>query len=567
MNPIRKLHRWTLLILAVIILAGIAASAEDDPARDAAPPGILPIVILKGSDYEMGCQYGSQACAAINRHREAKWAAALQRFGREQVLQALQVNRSFVKKYTPEWIDFMRGIADGATATGFPMDETDIMLLNCTLPDQAASRLPAGAGKDELGGRQCSVASAWGSASRDGRLIGIDTLDTPDVMPGVVIVAFPNTGNAYMCAAGAGEIGDHFLMNNKGLFLGNSGGGDSPRPEDSGYGIAWACSLPYLVRFSSTAFEARDRVMKWQINTPENFHFVDVRGSACVVEKTAAVQAVRKPGEFGEKDFLYSTNTYMCREMRTTKTGDFQGPHGGFGTYSSPRNRMIWDMLHNYRGLIDLEFAKMILRFPGSLPPYPSGAGWSATYCRPTNLWTAVAFPDDGDKGEAHICTGPAGRILHASIAHDGSVMKPTYRNAAGTHTFFRLRLAGSPADVVKAADQAAEEEIAAAYGKLMTLNYGDPGYEGLKELYGRAVSEMFEARGSFNKAILAEGNRAIALHARAASLFARAQAHAREVFEALVPPPTDPSALGLRPFGGDWAEWETAVGEKRPGE
>jgi hypothetical protein len=65
----------------------------------------------------------------------------------------------------------------------------------------------------------------------------------------------------------------------------------------------------------------------------------------------------------------------------------------------------------------------------------------------------------------------------------------------------------------------------------------------------------------------MAEGeaeNEAMALYGRAASLYGRAQAHAREVHEALVPAPRNPSDLGLRPFGGSWAAWETAVGKAR---
>ena len=115
--------------------------------------------------------------------------------------------------------------------------------------------------------------------------------------------------------------------------------------------------------------------------------------------------------------------------------------------------------------------------------------------------------------------------------------MTPIYRYAAGTHTFYRLRLAKNPVEVAKSADKAAEEEISAAYGKLMALNYTDRGYEGLKDLYGKAVTELFEGRNAFNKAILTDGNNALAFLARAASAFARAQAHAREVFEALAPP------------------------------
>jgi len=538
----------------------------DDPSRDSLPPSILPVVILRGSDYDMGFQYGEQAAAYIDRTREDKWASALQRFRRDEVLEALKANQTFVRRHTPEWIDFMRGMADGATRAGYPMTYSDILLMNVTLPDPKTSVAPEGAGAERLprAEKSCSVASAWGTATKDGRLIGIDTLDTPDVAHAVVIVAFPERGNAYICGADAGEIGDHFLMNNKGFFLGNSGGGRSPRPEDEGYGLCWALSLPYLVRFSNNAVEARDTIMKWQINVPENFHFVDVGGNAFVVEKTAAVQAVRKPGDFGEKDFMFSTNNYLAGPMKVTKEGGFVGGHGGYGAYSAPRNKLIWDLLYNYRGSIDVEFAKMVLRFPGAPPPYPPPGGWEATFCRPTNLWTAVVTPDAGDRGVAHICTGPAGRVLQASTASDGSVMRPTYRYAAGTHTFYRLQLAKDPVAVVKAARAAAEEEVAGAYGKLMVLNYRDAGYGALKDLYGKAVAEMFEGRNAFNRAILAEGNDQLRFLGRAASLYTRAQAHAREVHEALAPAPTDPTALGLKPFGGSWAKWETAVGNAR---
>src|SRR4030042_3130320 len=62
----------------------------DDPASDSLPPSLLPVVLLKGSDYEMGFQYGEQACAYIDRTREDKWAQALRRFSRDEVLRALR---------------------------------------------------------------------------------------------------------------------------------------------------------------------------------------------------------------------------------------------------------------------------------------------------------------------------------------------------------------------------------------------------------------------------------------------------------------------------------------------
>src|SRR4030043_2439624 len=176
-----------------------ASFPADDPARDSLPPSVLPVVILRGSDYEMGFQYGEQACAYIDRTREDKWAQALRRFSRDEVLRALRANQSFIKSYTPEWIDFMRGMADGATRAGFPMTYTDVLLMNCTLADPKTSVYPEGTENDLLPPKRCSVASAWGSATRDGRLIGLDTLDIPDVAHAVVIVAYPDRGHAYIC--------------------------------------------------------------------------------------------------------------------------------------------------------------------------------------------------------------------------------------------------------------------------------------------------------------------------------------------------------------------------------
>ena len=49
---------------------------------------------------------------------------------------------------------------------------------------------------------------------------------------------------------------------------------------------------------------------------------------------------------------------------------------------------------------------------------------------------------------------------------------------------------------------------------------------------------------------------------AKATTAYTRSQAHAMQVYEALVPPSTSPADLGLKPFGADWATWETKVGK-----
>ncbi|MCP4725094.1 MAG: hypothetical protein GY863_08665 [bacterium] len=560
----RRAIFFTIMICMLVSgIIPISASAHVD-SDEVLPPGILPVIILSGSDYEMGYQYGQQAGKYIEMTKNDFWASALRRFSRGEVIRILKANQYFVNKYTPEIIDQMKGMADGATAAGYDLSYTDVMLMNCTLPDPETSTYPEGAEKDSLPIKRCSVSSAWGSATTDGRLIGMDTLDAGESLFGVIIVAFPDVGNNYICGAQAGEIGDHFLMNNKGLFVGNSGGGGSPRAIDSNYGLSWSCSLTHIVRFANSAREARDMLIPWQINIPENFHFVDTKGGACIVEKSAAAYGVRTPGDFGERDFQYSTNNYLHKDMKVTKEGDFIKQHGGYGAYAAPRNLMLWDMLNNYHGQVNVDFMKMMLRFPGDAPPYPPEGGWDAKVCRPSNSWVSVLLPDDGDKGIANICTGPAGRVIHSSTASNGEKMRSSYPYIEGTHTFFKLNLASSPLAVADAAKKNASNDIAAAYKEMMHMNYTDTGYSALNDLYSTANSEYFSGSNALNKAIACSGNEALLYYAKAVTAYARSQAHAKQVYEALVPAPSSPSDLGLKPFGGSWAEWETRIGKNR---
>lgn len=549
-----------ILILACMALTLPASAGTDEPVL---PPSILPVLFVQGSDYEIGYQYGMQAAQYIEINAEAAWAEALQRFTRQEVRKGLTAIEYYIKTYTPENIDIMQGMAEGCRAAGKDLTYVDILLLNGTLPDPKTSSFPRGAENESLPRKKsCSVCSAWGTATKDGRLLGLDTLDGGgDAMYGVVLVVFPDTGNNYICAAQAGEVGDHFLMNSKGLFLGNSGGGGSPRKEDEDYGIGWACSLPHIVRFADSAAQARNMVMKWKINVPENFHFVDVHGNGCVVEKTAAVQAVRTPGDFGEDDFLFSTNNYMHSIMAVTKQGGFIDGHGGYGAYAAPRNQVFWDMLHNFHGLIDAEFMKMILRFPGSPPPVPPEGGWNAVICRPTNSWVAVLEPDDGDEGRAHICTGPAGRVIHSSTAFDGSTMHSAYQYIHPTHTFFTLHLKSGPAAVTAQAQKDARGAMAAAYKAFMLVKPDDSSYAVCEGLHTDANRAYYTGKAAMNRALQAQGRDAVLLFSQAATCLARCQVKAARLLEVLAPPPTSPSDLGLRPFGGDWASWETKTG------
>ncbi|MEE9502051.1 MAG: hypothetical protein V3V48_08255, partial [Candidatus Aminicenantaceae bacterium] len=62
-----------ILFLALLIILNMATNlrASETKAKDVLPPGILPVVILSGSDYEMGYQYGQQVGPYLEKEKEA----------------------------------------------------------------------------------------------------------------------------------------------------------------------------------------------------------------------------------------------------------------------------------------------------------------------------------------------------------------------------------------------------------------------------------------------------------------------------------------------------------------
>ena len=243
--------------------------------------------------------------------------------------------------------------------------------------------------------------------------------------------------------------------------------------------------------------------------------------------------------------------------MRVTKNGDFYGKHGGYGgATAQPRNQLLWDMLNNYHGEITADFAKMVTRFPGAGPPYPPEGGWETKILRPSNSRVAVVLPDKGDNGLAYICTGPAGKVIPATINGRGGYSIDSYINS--TKTFFRLRLTASPQKVAEKAKVDAKEDMGTAYSKLMYLDYTYPGYADLKDLYSLSTKEYYRGCSYLHRAILNEGRVSLLFFSEAVTSFTRSQSHAQQVYEALIPPATSPIDLKLEPFGASGDDWET---------
>ena len=549
---VRSFTYVLLILIACMIVPGyLLAGAQEN---DVLPPSVMPVVILEGSDYDMGYQYGQQAGQYIEKRVVIEWGTyARNGWSRDEVISELKACQYYIKMYAPEQIEMMQGIADGATDAGYNVSYTDVLLLNSTW---AVRRQPPTAtyppAEDEDVDQNCSNFAAWGSSTKDGSLVFGGTADESNVDYVIVVVAFPDEGNAFITTCRPGELSQGPMMNNKGVIY-SVGTGPTLRDVDKDYGIPWPNARQHLIRYANSAQDVVDMLLEMQVSAGLNLTIADTSGNAFVAEVTADQKAIRVPGDHGESDFIYATNNFFTEEMKAPTKGEEYGfiEHVGWARGNSvPRNKLLWNMLDHYKGNVDIEFVKMILRFPSDTPLSPPWAGWDRFVADKGNYRVNAWIPDDGDAGLCYICTGSAGRPVYPPFEYGDSGRVMT----GPTHTFYELRLADRPEAVAGYANATAKTEVCRAVQLFETLNFTDTAYTVLNNLLNQAISDYYKGYIALNEgSIIGSGNEALFTFGKATSLFARAQAHALQVSEFFVPPATSPEDLGLEP----WGTWE----------
>ena len=87
-------------------------------------PEICPVVILQGSDYEMGYQYAQQVIQIFGRWVFERKAG--RKFSQEE-LEIIHAWERYLEQYTPEILEMCSGWADGAAAAGVAMSYEDVL--------------------------------------------------------------------------------------------------------------------------------------------------------------------------------------------------------------------------------------------------------------------------------------------------------------------------------------------------------------------------------------------------------------------------------------------------------
>jgi len=531
-------------------------------------PNIAPVIILCGSDYEMGYQYARQINQIFG-----PWALEkVKRNFTGEEFTTLKAYHSQLEEYAPEFIEMFHGIVAGAAEAGVTLSYEEVLADDCL-----AFNVPPvfrGLGRHESQESSppadgCSGFAAWGSATIDGRLICGSSGDHP-ISHELLVITMPETGDNYIFRGGLPRLSIHPAMNNKGLSYVHHGAGSNGN-EIQGQGISGNLLAQHTLRFAGNVDEALKLQLGYPAGSLAAGLWADVDGNALVLE-CRDPQVIRRAGDYDERDFLYATNNSLVPELRTFLENRFGWdlvyiPHGGWNLddmNSVRRNLCMWNALHNYHGQIDLDFVKMLWRFPSQPPDYPTleeadialyetkGLGWNTHICNLGNGMVGLMLPDNGDKGLYYACVGPAGR--HAEpLTTDWH-----YYHISPTYTFFELQLAATPADITSTARKLAQYDLYYANRELRKLTYTDFAYAPLDSKFNRAAIE--NQKGNYYLALAqnTKGNESVCHYAKSVRSFTRCQAYARHVYETLVPPATRPTDLGLREWFGSWGQWES---------
>lgn len=333
--------------------------------------------------------------------------------------------------------------------------------------------------------------------------------------------------------------------------------------ENTGLGLPRGIAILHTLRFANSANEALEMQMGYPHGDEAFGLWADVGGNAFCFE-SGKPEIVRRPGYIDETDFIFSSNNCVSKGLACE--GDTYIEHAGYlgnngSSFSSiPRNLEMWNMLHYYNGQVDLNFVKMIYRYAGNPPAYPTieeassvyikakGKGWDQKIGNQLNSHVGIALPDNGNEGLYYVCTGCASRVAYPLVAlPDGInyIINPT-------RTYYQLKLGPSPLQVVIEARARSQFELYYATDELGKLECLKDNYFALDKIRNEALTEYFKGEYYLSSEVSGDssGNDSIYKCSKALRDFARCQTLARQVYEYIIPPATKPEALGLRPYG-----------------
>lgn len=409
----RMFHALVVLVMfSVVIFHGPLGAAAS--WTSATPP--IRVVVVSGTNYEMGVQYGEQAAELIAINRDVTWNLLDTRvtaypggppLGRDVVLKDIQVWTYYLEKYNPQLKDWLRGISKGCKNKGFKVSYVDLVAI-MVLPQEVWARpqfpypeethvagnpaiksslLSAKERTNTQAVSSCTAFAATDSATPGGvPMVSLTLGFFSEITQYVILVAFPTHGERFINLTMAGKVTNNTGMNSKYAWVMTAAVTD-PRTEcASNWGVPSEAYHHYLQQYCKSPAEAVEYLNK----TPKGgvtgiFLFADKSGDVFAYECSYCGCVRRRPGDLGENEFVATSNHYNSPDMIP-----YRIPAEWFPDTYIRYDTILEELSSAPGGTIGVDFAK---------------AAWLSNKWYDGKEWHEVPVPND--PSDANICNVP----------------------------------------------------------------------------------------------------------------------------------------------------------------
>lgn len=286
------------------------STGELSPPPSYVPTGFPQVIVVSGTNYEMGYQYGQQAGQAILHNATIFKSKLYDVYGKDVVDEDMKVWDYYLKLYNQGLRDWIQGISDGCKSKGYNVGYYDVLIAHI-FPTELWARpsqpYPAGY-------HSCNSFAAKGAMTVDGKTVhGIVQMVSTEHMDNVILIAFPNEGSSFACITQAGGICANAGMNSNGIAWSMT----ALFASEPAWGLVESY-FHYLSQFPKTVEEAIEYIK----TTPRGgvaggFLLTDSNGKIVVLESVPDGKlehySIRYPGDLGEPgEFVVQTNHYVA---------------------------------------------------------------------------------------------------------------------------------------------------------------------------------------------------------------------------------------------------------------
>ena len=282
------------------------------------------IGVLRGSFYEIGFQYGQRVPYGTSYNADVEWSKSLAKYETVEAVKAeLALYLEQLKSFSPQTVQFLEGLADGAAHI---LEQSPYANDGSTNFDRIFNLNTAPYFIDPVRDHGCNGVWLGKEATKDGRAIYIfesqgGAMGTDRWGRKVIFIAIPDDPNAHTLwvYGGAGCIGrGGVILNDAGVVSSLFNSDERKFKEEvDDYGLEGHAHRFHTALYGGSAEEAAEIIT---LGTPE---YREITGretllrskgdaimlgdanSGLVVEYTAHRYAIRRPGDMGEIDSAY----------------------------------------------------------------------------------------------------------------------------------------------------------------------------------------------------------------------------------------------------------------------